>query len=39
MALSITPAHVNDGDMAPALMKKVAADTEVDFFVLDAGYD
>jgi IS5 family transposase len=39
MALSITPAHVNDGDMAPALMAQVAKGTNVKFFMLDAGYD
>lgn len=39
MALSITPAHVNDGDMAPALMAQVAKCTNVKFFMLDAGYD
>jgi IS5 family transposase len=39
MALSVTPAHVNDGDMAPTLMEQVAAGTKVKFFMLDAGYD
>ena len=39
MALFVTPAHVNDGDMAPALMKQVAKGTKVKFFMLDAGYD
>jgi len=39
MALFVTPAHVNDGDMASALMEQVAAGTKVKFFVLDAGYD
>jgi len=39
MALSITPAHVNDGDMAPTLMEQVAVGTKVNFFMLDAGYD
>lgn len=39
MVLSLTPAHVNDGDMASALMKQVASRIEVKFFILDAGYD
>ncbi|AZK47545.1 MULTISPECIES: transposase [Paenibacillus] len=39
LALSVTPAHVNDGDLAPALMEQVAADAKVKFFVFDAGYD
>ncbi|MFC0216753.1 transposase [Paenibacillus chartarius] len=39
MALSVTPAHVNDGDMAPTLMEQVATGTKVKFFMLDAGYD
>jgi hypothetical protein len=39
MALDVTPAHVNDGDLAPKLMEKVAGKTKVNFFVLDAGYD
>ncbi len=39
LALSVTPAHVNDGDMAPALMQQVAAGAKVKFFMFDAGYD
>ncbi|MGF6951611.1 hypothetical protein QF028_004116 [Neobacillus sp. B4I6] len=39
MALEVTPAHVNDGDMAPTLIEQVAARTKVKFFMLDAGYD
>ncbi|QNR65105.1 transposase [Paenibacillus peoriae] len=39
MALLMTPAHVNDGELAPALIQQVAASTKVKFFVLDAGYD
>lgn len=39
MALTVTPAHVNDGDKAPELIEQVAANTKVDFFILDAGYD
>lgn len=39
MALSVTPAHVNDGDVAPTLIEQVAAGTQVKFFMLDAGYD
>ncbi|WP_010267388.1 transposase, partial [Paenibacillus senegalensis] len=38
-ALSVTPAHVNDGDVAPTLIEQVAAGTQVKFFMLDAGYD
>ena len=30
---------VNDGDMAPTLIKQVAVGTKVKFFMLDAGYD
>lgn len=39
MALEVTPAHVNDGDMAPTLMEQVSTLTKVKFFMLDAGYD
>lgn len=39
ISLSVTPAHVNDGDMAPPLMEQVAIGTRVKFFMLDAGYD
>ncbi len=39
LALAVTPAHVNDGEMAPSLIKKVSAETSVRFFMLDAGYD
>jgi transposase, IS5 family len=39
MSLEVTPAHVNDGDMAPPLMEQVATRTKVKFFILDAGYD
>jgi len=39
IALCVTPAHVNDGDMAPALMEQVAKGMKVKFFMLDAGYD
>ncbi|WP_367997114.1 transposase [Paenibacillus sp. CH40] len=34
MVLSVTPAPVNDGGMAPALMERVAVDTKVKFFML-----
>ncbi len=33
MALGMTPAHVNDGDLAPKLMEKVAGKTKVNFSV------
>jgi|UniRef100_A0A8R1ELY9 IS5 family transposase len=39
LALEVTPAHVNDGEMAPGLIKTVTAETDVKFFMLDAGYD
>jgi IS5 family transposase len=39
IALKITPAHVNDGDEGPALMKLAVAKFKVRFFMLDAGYD
>jgi IS5 family transposase len=39
IALEVTPAHVNDGEMAPSLIEKVASRTSTRFFVLDAGYD
>lgn len=39
LALEVTPAHVNDGEMAPSLIEKVAVDKRTRFFMLDAGYD
>jgi hypothetical protein len=39
LALEVTPAHVNDGEMAPGLIEKVAVDKHTRFFILDAGYD
>nr|WP_281172608.1 transposase [Aneurinibacillus terranovensis] len=39
LALEVTPAHVNDGEMAPGLMDKVAAQKTTRFFLLDVGYD
>jgi hypothetical protein len=39
IALEVTPAHVNDGEMAPSLIEKAASRTSTRFFVLDAGYD
>ena len=39
IALEVTPAHVNDGEKAPELIEKVAAQTNTKFFMLDAGYD
>lgn len=39
MALEVTPAHVNDGEMAPPLIEQTAARTKVQFYMLDAGYD
>lgn len=39
LALEVTPAHVNDGEMAPGLIEKVAVDNRTKFVILDAGYD
>lgn len=39
LAMEVTPAHVNDGEMAPGLIENVAAKTSTKFFMLDAGYD
>ncbi|MFR9710530.1 transposase [Paenibacillus sp. MB22_1] len=39
IALEVTPAHVNDGEMAPGLIEKTASRTSTRFFILDAGYD
>ena len=40
VALEVTPAHVNDGDMGPTLMEQVTKRlTKVDFVMMDAGYD
>ncbi|MFI2857728.1 hypothetical protein ACH6EH_11340 [Paenibacillus sp. JSM ZJ436] len=33
------PVHVHDGEMAPDLIKTVTAENDVQFFMLDAGYD
>lgn len=42
VALKVTPAHVNDGDMGPPLVEKIAAQGFIDrvnFIIGDAGYD
>ncbi len=42
VALKVTPAHVNDGDMGPPLVEKIAAQGFIDrvnFTIGDAGYD
>ena len=42
VALEVTPAHVNDGDMGPPLIEKVAGQTQeskMSYVVMDAGYD
>lgn len=39
LALEVTPAHVNDGDVAPGLIEKTTAEFKPRFFILDAGYD
>ncbi|MEK4059839.1 transposase [Paenibacillus sp. FSL H3-0321] len=39
IALNVTPAHVNDGDKGPLLMKQMVERFKTRFFLLDAGYD
>jgi hypothetical protein len=42
VALDVTPAHVNDGDMGPPLIENIASQGFIDrvkFIVEDAGYD
>jgi IS5 family transposase len=42
IALEVTPAHVNDGDMGPPLVETIAAQgfiDRVDFIIADACYD
>ncbi|WP_327884717.1 hypothetical protein [Aneurinibacillus migulanus] len=41
IAADVTPAHVNDGDMEPALMSKAveASNINIKFVMMDAGYD
>ena len=41
IAVEVTPAHVNDGDVAPDLMAQSIEilDTKPQFFIMDAGYD
>lgn len=42
MALEVTPAYVNDGDMGPPLIDKVVfqpSSTKLEFVIMDAGYD
>jgi transposase, IS5 family len=39
IALKVTPAHVNDGDEGPPLMKQTVNRFKTRFFMLDAGYD
>lgn len=42
VALEVTPAHVNDGDMGPPLVEKIASLGFIDrvrFIIEDAGYD
>jgi len=42
VALEVTPAHVNDGDMGPPLVEKIASQgfiDKVNFIIGDAGYD
>lgn len=39
IALKVTPAHVNDGDEGPTLMKRTVERFKPCFFMLDAGYE
>lgn len=42
IALKVTPAHINDGDMGPVLIEQAAKqlpETELDYVIMDAGYD
>lgn len=41
MAIEVTPAHVNDGDVAPELIQQVAERTKADinYLLMDGGYD
>jgi IS5 family transposase len=41
IALEVTPAHVNDGDMGPALIEKVSTRLKqpIDYVMMDGGYD
>jgi IS5 family transposase len=41
IAVHVTPAHVNDGDVAPLLMQDVVLTKKfnVNHFIMDAGYD
>ncbi|MDD3645304.1 MAG: transposase [Bacteroidales bacterium] len=42
IALNVTPAHVNDGDMGPVLIEQVKTrlhETKLDYVIMDAGYD
>ena len=42
VALEVTPAHVNDGDMGPALVETIASQGYIDrvkYIIGDAGYD
>ncbi|MFC5559579.1 transposase [Ureibacillus thermophilus] len=41
MAIKVTPAHVNDGEVAPELIEQVAERTKskIEFLIMDGGYD
>ncbi|GAB4262399.1 transposase [Thermincola ferriacetica] len=42
VALEVTPAHINDGDMGPPLIEKVASQessSKMSYVIMDAGYD
>jgi transposase, IS5 family len=41
MAIEVTPAHVNDGDVAPELIQQIAEYTKADihYLLIDGGYD
>jgi transposase, IS5 family len=41
MAIEVTPAHMNDGDVAPQLIEQVnqCVKTKIEYLIMDAGYD
>lgn len=41
MAIEVTPAHINDGDVAPQLIEQVKSCTnsKIDFLIMDGVYD
>ena len=41
MAIEVTPAHINDGDIAPSLIEqaKNCTNGDIEYLAMDAGYD